>query len=319
MCRVLEVSVSGCCAPRSRPGSARNQADRARLEDIRLAHGPRAAGPAARPAGPRRLARAWPPRRPPPGGPPGSRRAGLRGLAALPAGRAHHRGPPWMPDRAQQARAQLRGGGPEPEPPRTGSGVRLGDLTPAFAGAGSACATCEGWLTGLARPHRGHGPRSLLAAVLDLRTRKIVGWSMRDTLHGPDRRGGARDGGPEAAPRPGADLPLGSRRPARMRAPPEGPGRRRDHAVDEPQRLVPRQCPHGEPLPLAQEPAPAKAGVERVGRQPPWPMPSASMAGLRAAAVVIESAQRAPSWLSAGVVGAATASSCRRVAAARRR
>ena len=45
----------------------------------------------------------------------------------------------------------------------------LGDLTPAFAGAGSTCATGEGWL--------------FLAAVLDLHTRKIVGWSMRETLH----------------------------------------------------------------------------------------------------------------------------------------
>ncbi|PZX16072.1 integrase-like protein [Palleronia aestuarii] len=43
--------------------------------------------------------------------------------------------------------------------------------------------TGEGWFPGLSRPHRGHGPRTLLAAVLDLHTRKIVGWSMRETLH----------------------------------------------------------------------------------------------------------------------------------------
>ena len=45
----------------------------------------------------------------------------------------------------------------------------------------------------------------------------------------------------------------------------------------------------------------------------------APMAGLRAAAVVMGSAQLAPSWLSAGVVGATTASGRCRVAAARRR
>ena len=56
-----------------------------------------------------------------------------------------------------------------------------------------------------------------------------------------------------------------------------------------------------------------------VGRQPPWLVPAASMAGLRTAAVEVGSAQGAPSWLSAGVVGAATASAWCRVAAVRRR
>ena len=50
MCRVLEVSVSGYYAWRSRPESARSQADRALLEDIRLAHGLRAAAPMVLPA-----------------------------------------------------------------------------------------------------------------------------------------------------------------------------------------------------------------------------------------------------------------------------
>ena len=82
MCRVLEVSVSGYYAWRSRPESARSQANRALLEDIRLAHAESGGAYGAprvhavlrghgRRVGRHRVARLM-------------RCAGLRGLAALP-------------------------------------------------------------------------------------------------------------------------------------------------------------------------------------------------------------------------------------------
>ena len=48
MCRVLEVSVSGCYAWRARPESRRSVENRGLLDAIRLVHGLRAAGPTAR-------------------------------------------------------------------------------------------------------------------------------------------------------------------------------------------------------------------------------------------------------------------------------
>ena len=56
-----------------------------------------------------------------------------------------------------------------------------------------------------------------------------------------------------------------------------------------------------------------------VGRQPSWPGPTTLMAGLLVAASGDRAVQAAPSWLSAGVVGGATASGRCRVAAVRRR
>ena len=151
ICRVLEVSVSGYYAWRSRPESARSQANRALLEDIRLAHAESGGAYGAprvhavlrghgRRVGRHRVARLM-------------RRAGLRGLAALPRrvrttdSRHDH---PIAPNRI--------GRNFEAAAPNQ---VWLGDLTYVRTG--------EGWL--------------YLAAILDLHTRKIVGWSMRETLH----------------------------------------------------------------------------------------------------------------------------------------
>ena len=63
--------------------------------------------------------------------------------------------------------------------------------------------------------------------------------------------------------------------------------------------------------------------ISDVERQPPWPAPTTKLAGLLAAAVGFRAAQRAPSWLSAGlsaeaVAGTATSPSFR-LAAVRRR
>ena len=219
----------------TRPGSSpadlaaenarlRRDLERAKTEHIRPGTTPRAAGPDACPAGPRRLARSWAAPWPPPGGPPGSRRAGLRGLAALPAVGAHHRGPARPSHRSEPDLPDLRGGGPE-------TCVWLGDLT--------CVRTGEGWLH--------------LAAVLDLHTRKIVGWSMRETARTARiaRRRRSTWRPRRQRPAPGPDLPCGQGHPARLRAVSGGPGRGQDHAVHEPQGQLPRQCPHGELLPLA--------------------------------------------------------------------
>ena len=151
MCRVLGVSVSGYYAWRSRPESARSRANRAVLDVIRLVHtesggtygAPRvhaALRALGRRVGRHRVARLM-------------RRAGLRGLAALPrrvrTTDSRH-GHPIAPNRI--------GRNFEAAAPNQ---VWLGDLTYVRTG--------EGWL--------------FLAAILDLHTRKIVGWSMRESLH----------------------------------------------------------------------------------------------------------------------------------------
>ena len=151
MCRVLGVSVSGYYAWRSRPESARGRANRALLDVVRVVHAesggtygaPRvhaALQALGRRVGRHRVARLM-------------RRAGLRGLAALPRrmrttdSRHDH---PIAPNRLGRSFEAARP-----------NQVWLGDLTYVRTG--------KGWL--------------FLAAVLDLHTRKIVGWSMRETLH----------------------------------------------------------------------------------------------------------------------------------------
>ena len=161
MCRVLRVSVSGYYAWRTRPESRRawrtrpesrrSIEDRALLGDIRLAHA-ESGGAYGAPrvhamlhALGRQVGRHRVARL--------MRQAGLRGLAALPrrvrTTDSRH-GYPIAPNRLGRNFEAARP-----------NQVWLGDLT--------CVRTGEGWL--------------FLAAVLDLHTRKIVGGSMRETLH----------------------------------------------------------------------------------------------------------------------------------------
>ena len=151
MCTALGLSASGYYAWRSRPECARAAANRALLDDIRRIHAdssgtygsPRVHAVLrghGRRVGRSRIEQLM-------------RRAGLRGLAALPRRTRttdSRHGYPIAPNRlgrnfASQAPNQ----------------VWLDDLT--------YIPTGEGWL--------------YLATVLDLFTRKIVGWSMRPSLH----------------------------------------------------------------------------------------------------------------------------------------
>lgn len=151
LCRVLGVSVSGYYAWRSRPESARARADRSLLGDIHQIHADSggAYGAPRVHAVLRSMGQAV-----------GRNRvarlmrgAGLRGLAALPrrvrTTDSRH-GYPIAPNRLERDFTAARP-----------NQIWLGDLTYVRTG--------EGWL--------------FLAAVLDLHTRKIVGWSMRETLH----------------------------------------------------------------------------------------------------------------------------------------
>ncbi len=151
MCAVLGLSASGYYAWRARPQSRRSAANEALLGDIRLIHAESSgdlwlAARARCAAGPRTPGRAIPHR-----APDAPRRHPRAGGAAPPG--QDHRQPSWLSDRSKQARPQLPGGGSKP--------VWLADLT--------YIPTVEGWL--------------YLAAILDMHTRKIVGWSMRETLH----------------------------------------------------------------------------------------------------------------------------------------
>lgn len=151
MRRVLGVSASGCCAWRSRPESGRSIETRSLLGRIRQVHaesGGSCGAPrihaALRAAG-RRVGRRRIARL--------VRRAGPRGLAAIPRkarttdSRHDH---PIAPNRLGRSFAAT-----------APNQVRLADLTCARTG--------EGWL--------------FLAAIIDMFTRKVVGSSMRETLH----------------------------------------------------------------------------------------------------------------------------------------
>ena len=151
MCRTLSISASGYYAWRARPECRRALANRALLDDIRLVHAqssgcygsPRvhaALRRRGRPVGRSRIERLM-------------RRAGLRGLAALPRRTRttdSRHGCPIAPNRLQR---DFTAQAPDQ--------IWLADLT--------YIPTGEGWL--------------YLAAILDMHTRKIVGWCMRETLH----------------------------------------------------------------------------------------------------------------------------------------
>jgi putative transposase len=151
MCSVLGMSASGYYAWRARPESGRVMSNRDLLADIRRIHeessgcyGSPRVHAVLRGHG-RRIGRARIERL--------MRRAGLRGLAALPC-RARttdsRHSYPIAPNRIGRHFVA-------PAPNQ----IWMADLTYIQTG--------EGWL--------------YLAAILDLHTRKIVGWSMRETLH----------------------------------------------------------------------------------------------------------------------------------------
>ncbi len=151
MCRVFGVSVAGHYAWRSRPDSKRAVEDRALLDDIRQAHansGGRYGSPrvhAALRAHGRKVGRGRVERL--------MRRHGVRGLIAqrrrVQTTDSRHAFPvaPDLLERKLSATSKP-------------NQVWLADLT--------TIATGEGWL--------------YMAAIMDLHTRKIIGWSMRDHL-----------------------------------------------------------------------------------------------------------------------------------------
>ncbi len=151
MCAALGLSASGYYAWRARPESLRAQTNRALTDDIRLIHAQSSRTYGAprihavlrghgRRVGRSRIERLM-------------RRAGIRGLAAVPRRTRttdSRHSYPIAPNRlARNFMTQAP------------NQVWLADLT--------YIPTGEGWLT--------------LAGVLDMHTRKLVGWSMRETLH----------------------------------------------------------------------------------------------------------------------------------------
>jgi putative transposase len=151
MCRVLGVSPSGYCAWRTRPESRRSREDRGLLSEIHDVH----AGSGGVHGSPRIHAVLRSPGRTVGGNRVARlmRAAGLRGLAALPRrvrttdSRHCH---PIVPNRIGR---DFTASAPNQ--------VWLADLT--------CIPTGEGWLH--------------LAALIDMHTRKGVGWAMRETLH----------------------------------------------------------------------------------------------------------------------------------------
>ena len=150
MCRVLEVSASGYYAWRSRPESARSAANRKLLADVRCLHGEhhgRYGSPrmhAALRAEGRTASRGRVERL--------MRRHGIRALAGRRFKPCTTDSRHYLPIAPNLLNQKFVAAAP--------NRVWLADIT--------YIATGEGWL--------------YLAAVLDLATRKIVGWSMRDHM-----------------------------------------------------------------------------------------------------------------------------------------
>lgn len=220
MCAVLGLSSSGYYAWRGRPESPRSVANRELTENIRLIHAessgcygsPRVHATLRRHG--RRVGRSRVERL--------MRRAGLRGLAALPR-RARttnsRHGYPIAPNRLAR---NFEAAAPNQ--------VWLADLT--------YIPTGEGWL--------------YLAAILDMHTRKIVGWSMRQTLHTEIALDALNMAVERQRPRDWADPSFGSRDPICSRNLPLGSRPIRHHPVDESQGRLLGQCPDGELLPHPQ-------------------------------------------------------------------
>jgi transposase InsO family protein len=151
MCAALDLSASGYYAWRSRPESRRAASNRSLINDIRLIHAessgtygsPRVHATLRRHG--RRVGRSRIERL--------MRRAGLRGLAALPRRTRTTDSRHAYPIAPNRLGRNFTTAAPNQ--------VWLADLT--------YIPTGEGWL--------------YLAAVLDLHTRKVVGWAMRETLH----------------------------------------------------------------------------------------------------------------------------------------
>ena len=217
MCCVLGVSPNGFYGWRSRSDSARSAFNRQLLDDvrrIRAAHHRRYGSPrvhAALRAEGRSVSRGRVERL--------MRQHGVRALAGRrfrPCTTDSRHDLPIAPNLLKQNFSAAR--------PNT---VWLADITYLLTG--------EGWL--------------YLAAVLDLATRKIVGWSMRDHMRAELSVAALMMAVQAAATSCRADLPLGSRQPVRSRGLPEAL----------------RQCSDGELLPHPQSRARPSATMGNPG------------------------------------------------------
>ncbi len=244
MCRVLEVSASGCYGWRSRPESARTVSNRAPLADVRRLHAERhgrhgspgmhaalraEGGTASR----GRVARLM-------------RRHGIRALAPFgtslrdalsgggsPVQTVHDRQPPLSADRAEPAEPGVRRRGAEPRPAfrRMRAFVcRLRarryhlhrDPPPDRASRSDVPGGGEGW--------------AHLAAALDLATRKIVG-PLSEIVKRSPAAGRADDG--RAATKTGGrpHPPFGSRQPIRIQGIRQAAHCNESETIDEPDGL----------------------------------------------------------------------------------
>ena len=235
MCRVLEVSPSGYYASRSRPESPRIAANRQLVAEIRrieARHQGRYGSPrmhAALRAHGHRCSRGRVERL--------MRRHRIRALA----GRRYR--PCTTDSRHHLAIAPnlLAQRFEAPAPNR----VWLADIT--------YIATGEGWL--------------YLAAVLDVATRKIVGWAMRDHMRTELALSALMMAVQRQRPGRGLDPPLRQGQPIRGRGLCRATRCGRCRAVHEPHRQLLRQCTHGKLLPHAEGRArpPASLGHPRRG------------------------------------------------------
>jgi len=222
LCRVLGLSTAGYYAWRSRPESKRASEERALLDDIRRAHegsGGRYGSPrvhATLRAHGKRVGRGRVERL--------MRQHGVRGLITrrqrVQTTDSRHAFPvaPNLLDRQFTATTKP-------------NQVWLADLT--------YIATGEGWL--------------YVAAIMDLHTCKIVGWSMRDLSAGRVGDLGADDGRPAPAARCWPGSPFRPRYPIRLRGLPGSIEQSRHHAVHEPACQPVGQCADGKLLPHAQD------------------------------------------------------------------
>jgi len=113
--------------------------------------------------------------------------------------------------------------------------------------------TGEGWLS--------------LAVILDLFTRKLAGWAMRQHMRAEltmaALNGRTHHGRPTAPSEAGLDPSLGSRQPIRRRRLSQDPAGCRHHPINDPQGKLLGQCPEGELLRHPENRTPPSARIPR--------------------------------------------------------
>ena len=163
-------------------------------------------------------------------------------------------------------RARLRGRAALPRRVRTTESRHAYPLAPNRLGQRFVAARPnEVWLADLTYIPTGEG-WLFLGAIIDMATRKAVGWAMRQTLHADIAIDALRMAIERRRP------PKGLIRPIRCRGLPPGPCRSGHNSIHKPQGQLPRQCADAKLLAYPQGRTRAPPDLPDTGRRAPRPV-----------------------------------------------